>query len=145
MFVLWFTGLSGAGKSTLAETFAKKQQQSQKKVIIIDGDEMRKGLCKGLGFSEEDRIENIRRVAEVAKLVVMNDIYVICSLISPLQSMRDMAKKIIGETYFREVFISASLETCEKREVKGLYQKARKGEIKGFTVIALLVFISEPE
>jgi adenylylsulfate kinase len=135
MFVLWFTGLSGAGKSTLAEAFAQKIQQNQQKVIILDGDEMRKGLCKGLGFSEADRMENIRRVAEVAKLLIMNDIYVICSLISPLQSMRDLAKNIIGEAHFKEVFISAPLETCEKRDVKGLYQKARKGEIKGFTGI----------
>lgn len=135
MFVLWFTGLSGAGKSTLAEALSQKMQQNQQKVIILDGDEMRKGLCKGLGFSEADRMENIRRVAEVAKLLITNDIYVICSLISPLQSMRDLAKNIIGEAHFKEVFISAPLETCEKRDVKGLYQKARKGEIKGFTGI----------
>lgn len=136
MNVLWFTGLSGAGKTTIAEAFAKKMQQNQLKVIVLDGDEMRKGLCKGLGFSEADRMENIRRIAEVSKLLIMNDIYVICSLISPLQSMRDLAKEIIGNDYFREIFISAPIEVCEKRDVKGLYQKARKGEILGFTGIS---------
>lgn len=135
MFVLWFTGLSGAGKSTIAQAFLQKMQQNSQKIILLDGDEMRKGLCKGLGFSEADRMENIRRVAEVAKLLIDNEISVVCSLISPLQSMRDLAKEIIGEAHFKEVFISAPLEICEKRDVKGLYQKARKGEIKGFTGI----------
>ena len=134
--VLWFTGLSGAGKSTVADQLEKKFLQEGILSKILDGDELRNGLNKNLGFSEADRMENIRRTAEVAKLLCEMGVMVIVSLITPTQAMRDLARHIIGDTDFIEAYINSSLKTCERRDVKGLYKKARAGEIPNFTGIA---------
>lgn len=130
--VLWFTGLSGAGKTTLGIELSNYYKSNNIKNIILDGDILRNGLNNNLGFSTEDRIENIRRTAEVAKLFMNEGYIVICTLISPEQKMRDIAREIIGEN-FREVYIKCSLEKCIERDVKGLYKKAIEGEIKNFT------------
>jgi len=140
--VLWLTGLSGAGKSTIAGELAKTLIKESMHVIILDGDNIRKGLCKDLGFSQEDRSENVRRIAEVCKLFSDVGVTVISSFISPTISCREMAREIIGEP-FREVFVSCPLEVCEKRDVKGLYKKARAGEIKDFTGISSAYDIPE--
>lgn len=132
--VLWFVGLSGSGKSTIAKALERDLHQAGKLTMLLDGDNLRTGINNNLGFSEADRKENIRRAAEVAKLFADNGIITICSLISPTEEIRCMAKEIIGKDYF-EVFINCPLEVCEQRDVKGLYQKARKGEIKNFTGI----------
>ena len=132
--VLWFVGLSGSGKSTIAKALERDLHQAGKLTMLLDGDNLRTGINNNLGFSEADRKENIRRAAEVAKLFADNGIITICSLISPTEEIRSMAKTIIGKDYF-EVFINCPLEICEQRDVKGLYQKARKGEIKNFTGI----------
>ncbi len=132
--VLWFVGLSGSGKSTIAKALERDLHQAGKLTMLLDGDNLRTGINNNLGFSEADRKENIRRAAEVAKLFADNGIITICSLISPTEEIRSMAKSIIGQDYF-EVFINCPLEVCEQRDVKGLYQKARKGEIKNFTGI----------
>jgi len=135
--VLWFTGLSSSGKSTLAENFKKYLDKSNMKSIILDGDIIREGLCKDLGFSKEDRKENIRRISEVAKLLssIDENYIVMVAVISPYIQDRDNARKIIGEN-FVEIYVSASLEVCEKRDVKGLYRMARRGEIKNFTGVS---------
>lgn len=135
--VLWFTGLSSSGKSTLAENFKKYLDKSNMKSIILDGDIIREGLCKDLGFSKEDRKENIRRISEVAKLLssIDENYIVMVAFISPYIQDRDNARKIIGEN-FVEIYVSASLEVCEKRDVKGLYRMARRGEIKNFTGVS---------
>lgn len=140
--VLWLTGLSGAGKSTIATELAKHLLDDGLHVIILDGDNIRKGLCNDLGFTQEDRSENIRRVAEVCKLFSDVGVTVISSFISPTNSCRNMAKDIIGDA-FREIFVSCPLEVCEKRDVKGLYKKARAGEIPNFTGIDSV--FEEPE
>jgi bifunctional enzyme CysN/CysC len=129
--VYWFTGLSGSGKSTIAQELTKSIPGS----VILDGDNVRTGLCKDLGFSLEDRKENLRRVAEVAKILSDNGIPVITSFITPLESDRQMVQEIIGEKY-TEIYVKCSLEECERRDVKGLYAKARSGEIKQFTGIS---------
>lgn len=134
-FVIWMTGLSGAGKSTLANELATYFFQKNVKAYILDGDNVRLGLNSDLSFSDKDRSENIRRVAEVAKLMIEAGLIVITAFISPFSADRLMAKNIIGAENFVEVFVDASLENCEKRDVKGLYQKARKGEIISFTGI----------
>lgn len=134
-FVIWMTGLSGAGKSTLANELATYFFQKNIKAYILDGDNVRLGLNSDLSFSDKDRSENIRRVAEVAKLMIDAGMIVITAFISPFSADRLMAKNIIGAENFVEVFVDASLENCEKRDVKGLYQKARKGEVKSFTGI----------
>lgn len=134
-FVIWMTGLSGAGKSTLANELATYFFQNNVKAYILDGDNVRLGLNSDLSFSDKDRSENIRRVAEVAKLMIEAGLIVITAFISPFSADRLMAKNIIGAENFVEVFVDASLENCEKRDVKGLYQKARKGEIMSFTGI----------
>lgn len=133
--VFWFTGLSGSGKSTIAQ--GVEQQLFQKGYFpqVLDGDNIRVGINNNLGFSLEDRQENIRRIAEIAKLYVNSGVVVICSFISPMQAIREMAREIIGPDDFYEVFIDTPLEECEKRDVKGLYAKARRGDIKGFTGI----------
>lgn len=131
--VFWFTGLSGAGKSTLAEYAADELLQRGYFVELLDGDNIRSGLCKDLGFSLDDRKENIRRVAELAKLLKSNGIIVITAFISPTQAIRAMAKEIVGARDFKEVYINTSIESCEKRDVKGLYARARKGVIENFT------------
>lgn len=133
--VLWFTGLSGAGKSTIADQLEKKFLEEGILSKILDGDELRNGLNKNLGFSEVDRMENIRRTAEVAKLLCDMGVMVIVSLISPTQAMRDLARRVVGCGDFMEVYINSSLQVCEYRDVKGLYKKARSGEIQNFTGI----------
>ena len=131
--VIWMTGLSGSGKSTLARGLEQKLHQEGVHTKLLDGDNLRTGLNKNLGFSEEDRHENIRRVAETAKLFLDNGVVTICSFVSPTIPLRNMAKEIIGEDDFLEVYIEASFEACAKRDVKGLYKKALQGEIKDFT------------
>ncbi len=130
--VIWFTGLSGSGKSTLANVLQNHLFKENKQVYVLDGDNIRSGLNSDLDFSENGRIENIRRISEVAKLLSQAGFIVITAFISPFKSDREKAKQIIGPC-FREVYIKASIETCESRDVKGLYKKARNGEIKNFT------------
>lgn len=131
---IWLTGLSGAGKSTLANEVEKRLFAMGKYTMLLDGDNVRMGLNQNLGFSEEDRVENIRRIAEVSKLMNDAGLIVLTSFISPFRQDRRNAKNIIGER-FVEVYISTPLEECEKRDVKGLYKKARNGEISNFTGI----------
>lgn len=133
--VFWFTGLSGSGKSTIAKGAERILFDKGYFAQVIDGDNVRTGLCNNLSFSMADREENIRRIAELAKLYTSSGIISLCSFISPTISIRAMAKNIIGAEDFSEVYINTSLDICEKRDVKGLYDKARKGEIKGFTGI----------
>lgn len=133
--VLWMTGLSGSGKSTVAKGLEKKLHQAGFLTQVLDGDNVRSGLNNNLGFSAEDRTENIRRIAEVAKLFVQNGIVTICSFVSPTIAIREQARNIIGTNDFLEIYINAPLEVCEARDVKGLYKKARAGEIKQFTGI----------
>ena len=133
--LLWFTGLSGAGKSTIANIVEKKLNAKGKHTYLLDGDNVRYGLNKDLGFTDEERIENIRRVGEVAKLFVDAGIITIASFISPFRSDRRMVRNLFEEDEFIEVFVSAPLELCEKRDPKGLYKKARAGEIPHFTGI----------
>lgn len=132
---IWFTGLSGSGKTTLARSFCSRMKMLDKFCMPLDGDDMRQGVNAGLGFSHEDRIENIRRIAEIAKLLVDHGINCIVSTISPYAGLRSMAKQIIGEEHFYEVYINAPLEVCEQRDVKGLYRKARQNQIGCFTGI----------
>jgi adenylylsulfate kinase len=132
---LWMTGLSGSGKSTIAKGLEKKLHREGFTVKLLDGDNIRSGLCSNLGFSDDDREENIRRVAEVARLFIDTGIIVINSFISPTAAIRDKARQIIGPDSFFEVYVSCPLDVCEGRDVKGLYQKARNGEIPEFTGI----------
>jgi adenylylsulfate kinase len=134
--VIWFTGLSGSGKSTIANSLEKELFKNGIQTFSLDGDNVRGGLNKGLGFSKEDRQENLRRIAEVTKLFIDAGIVVVASFISPLREDRDFIKNIVGEENFIEVFVNTSLEECERRDVKGLYKKARKGEIENFTGIS---------
>ena len=131
--VIWFTGLSGSGKSTIAHVVEEKLLDAGVPVEILDGDVVRENLSKGLGFSEEDRNTNIRRIAFVAHLLQRNGVFVITAAISPYKAIRDEARAMIKD--FVEVYADAPLEVCEERDVKGLYAKARAGEIKGFTGI----------
>jgi len=133
--VLWLTGLSGSGKSTIAKELEKLLHQQQILTTVLDGDNIRSGINNNLGFSLSDRQENIRRIAEVAKLFCQTGIVTICSFVSPTTKIRESAKSIIGSKYFYEVYIDAPLEVCEQRDVKGLYKKARAGIIKQFTGI----------
>lgn len=133
--VFWFTGLSGSGKSTLAIALERKLFDQGYQVVILDGDNIRSGINNNLTFSPEDRRENIRRIAEIARLFLNNGTVCIVSFISPTKEMRAHAKSIIGEADFVEVFIDTPLEVCEERDVKGLYKKARAGEIQDFTGI----------
>jgi len=133
--VFWFTGLSGSGKSTVAKGVERALFDKGYFVQVIDGDNVRAGLCNNLTFTLEDRAENIRRVAELAKLYCHSGIITLCSFISPTIEIRDRAKEIIGKEDFQSVYINTPIEVCEQRDVKGLYAKARKGEIKGFTGI----------
>ena len=133
--VIWLTGLSGSGKSTIANELAVKLQNEGKLAYILDGDNIRMGLCKDLGFSDDDRKENIRRIGEVAKLIADTGVIVITAFISPFIEERNNAKNIIGEDFI-EVFVDASLEICESRDPKGFYKKARNGEIPKFTGIS---------
>ena len=133
--VVWLTGLSGSGKSTIANELEKKLYNQGIRSFILDGDNTRLGINSDLDFTNDGRNENIRRVAEISKLISDAGIVVICSFISPLNSYRSLARNIIGSDNFFEVFIDCSLLNCEKRDVKGLYKKARNGEIKNFTGI----------
>lgn len=133
--VLWLTGLSGSGKSTIAQHLERKLHNEGFFAQVLDGDNIRSGLNSNLGFSPDDRTENIRRISEIAKLYLHSGVVTINSFISPTLAIRQMAKDIIGTDDFIEVYINTPLEVCEERDVKGLYKKARKGEIKGFTGI----------
>jgi adenylylsulfate kinase len=133
--VLWFTGLSGAGKSTLSVEVERELHQRGIRTYILDGDNIRHGLNKNLGFSTEDRKENIRRIGEVSKLMVDAGIVTLTAFISPYREDRDMVRQLLDEKEFIEIYVKCSLEECEKRDPKGLYKKARTGEIKGFTGI----------
>ncbi|WP_321324734.1 adenylyl-sulfate kinase [Thiomicrorhabdus sp.] len=133
--ILWFTGLSGSGKSTVANAVENLLFKMNKHTYLLDGDNVRHGLNKGLGFSEEDRVENIRRVGEVAKLFCDSGLIVLTAFISPFEVDRNMVRKISRPGEFIEVFIDTPLSTCEQRDPKGLYKKARAGEIKDFTGI----------
>lgn len=133
--LLWFTGLSACGKSTVANTVDHLLHAMQKHTYVLDGDNVRHGLNKNLGFSAEDRAENIRRIGEVAKLFVDSGHITLTAFISPYRKDRDQARELLDDGEFIEVFVDASLETCEARDPKGLYKKARAGEIKGFTGI----------
>ncbi|MDA9160935.1 adenylyl-sulfate kinase [Crocinitomicaceae bacterium] len=133
---LWFTGLSGSGKSTLANGLHQKLFEIGMHSIVLDGDNTRLGINKDLDFTNKDRIENIRRVAEITKLFVETGHIVITAFISPFKENRIQAKRIISENDFLEVYIDSTLETCEHRDVKGLYKKARLGEVKDFTGIS---------
>jgi len=131
--VLWFTGLSGSGKSTIANEVAYKLHSMGKLTYVLDGDNIRHGLNKNLGFSPEDRNENIRRISEVANLLVDAGVIAITAFISPYKKYRNFCRGLVGEGKFIEIYVKASLETCEKRDTKGLYKKAREGIIKDFT------------
>ncbi|MGM5482609.1 MAG: adenylyl-sulfate kinase [Nanobdellota archaeon] len=133
-FVLWFTGLSGAGKSTIAENVAKELKSYDIAFELLDGDEVRENLTKDLGFTREDRDENIKRIGFVAKLLSRNGVGVITAFISPYENMRQYVRE--NSTNFIEVYINAPLEECERRDVKGLYKKARDGEINLFTGVS---------
>jgi len=133
--VIWLTGLSGSGKTTIAREIEKKLNEMGHLTQILDGDNIRTGINNNLGFTQEDRYENIRRIAEISKLFLDCGIICINSFISPTTEIREMAKQIIGKENFIEVFINAPLEVCEQRDPKGLYKKVRAGEIKNFTGI----------
>ena len=131
--VVWMTGLSGAGKTTLCQSVAKRLHADCHKAIILDGDVIREGLCSDLGFSTEDRIESVRRIAHVAKLFASSGTTVLVAVMAPIEAARRVARSILPDMI--QVFVNASLENCELRDVKGLYAKARSGELKGFTGI----------
>ena len=133
--VLWFTGFSGSGKSSIADRLEQKLYALGKRTYLLDGDNVRHGLNKDLGFTDEDRVENIRRVAEVANLLVDAGLIVVTSFISPFRSEREMARSLLDDGEFVEVFVDTPLEICEQRDPKGLYKKARAGELKNFTGI----------
>ncbi len=133
--VIWLTGLSGSGKSTIGLGLEKRLFQENFYAQLLDGDNIRSGINKNLGFSEADRKENIRRIAEIAKLYLSSGIITINSFISPTKETRDLAREIVGADDFLEVYVNAPIATCESRDVKGLYKKARAGEIQGFTGI----------
>ncbi|QYJ74649.1 adenylyl-sulfate kinase [Shewanella sp. FJAT-52076] len=134
--ILWFTGLSGAGKSTLAGALEAELFRRGLHSYLLDGDNVRHGLCKDLGFSLEDRRENIRRVGEVAKLMLDAGLLVLSAFVSPQRAERDLVRALVGEGEFIEVHVATPLDVCESRDPKGLYQKARAGEIKDFTGIS---------
>ncbi len=131
--VIWFTGLSGAGKSTIANLVEKKLCQMGKHTYLLDGDNVRHGLNKDLGFNDADRVENIRRIAEIARLMVDAGLIVMTAFISPFRAGRDMARALLEDGEFIEVFVDVPLEVARQRDPKGLYEKARRGELKNFT------------
>lgn len=134
--MVWFTGLSGSGKSTIAIALERELQQHGLLCRVLDGDNIRSGINNNLGFSPEDRKENIRRIAEIGRLFVDTGIITVAAFISPTNELRQMAAEIIGKDDFLEVYVSTPLEVCESRDVKGLYAKARRGEVKEFTGIS---------
>lgn len=131
--VIWFTGLSGSGKSTLSKRLVNYLKGKKYSCIILDGDEIRAGLCSDLKFDEQDRVENIRRIAEISSLMIKQNDFVVVATISPNNKLRDCAKKIIGKELFKLVYLSTSFESCKARDPKGLYKKAFSGKIKNFT------------
>jgi adenylylsulfate kinase len=135
-FILWFTGLSASGKSTLANIVEQKMFNMNYKTYLLDGDNVRHGLNKDLGFDEESRVENIRRIGEVSKLFLNSGIIVLTAFISPFKSDRQLVRSLFEKDQFLEIFIDSSLEVCENRDPKGMYAKARSGEIKNFTGIS---------
>jgi len=134
--IVWFTGLSGSGKSTIANAVEKELFRLKKHTYLLDGDNIRMGLNRGLGFSDIDRVENIRRIGEVSKLFVDSGLIVLTAFISPFIKDRDMVKSLVKESEFIEVFVDTPLNVCEERDTKGLYKKARAGEITNFTGIS---------
>jgi adenylylsulfate kinase len=134
--ILWFTGLSGAGKSTLAHAVEERLHQLEYRTFVLDGDNVRHGLCGDLGFSDQDRQENIRRIAEVAKLMLEAGTITLTAFISPFRTERNLARKLVPHGDFIEIYCRCDLAVCEQRDVKGLYKKARQGEIKQFTGIS---------
>lgn len=134
--MVWFTGLSGSGKSTIAIALERELHQRGLLCRILDGDNIRSGINNNLGFSAEDRVENIRRIAEVSKLFIDTGVITIAAFISPNNELREMATSIIGKENFLEIYVNTPIEECERRDVKGLYAKARKGEIKDFTGVS---------
>ncbi len=134
--ILWFTGLSGAGKSTLAHALEERLHQQNSSTFVLDGDNVRHGLCSDLGFSDEDRQENIRRIGEMAKLFIESGVITLTAFISPFKADRQKVRDLVPDGDFIEIYCKASLEVCEERDVKGLYQRARAGEIKTFTGIS---------
>jgi len=134
--MVWFTGLSGSGKSTIAMGVERELHKRGILCRILDGDNIRSGINSNLGFSAEDRMENIRRIAEIGKLFVQTGIVTLACFVSPTNDVRRLARNIIGEEDFKEVFVSTPLEECERRDVKGLYARARRGEVKDFTGIS---------
>lgn len=133
--VLWLTGLSGSGKSTIANLLEKKLAEHGKHTYLLDGDNVRHGLCGDLTFSDKDRVENIRRIGEVSKLFVDAGTIVLTAFISPFKTERDFCRNLLAKGEFVEIFVDTPMEECEKRDPKGLYQKARQGDIKDFTGI----------
>ncbi len=133
--ILWFTGLSGAGKSTVAGALENKLAEQGYHTYLLDGDNVRHGLCSDLGFSEQDRRENIRRIGELAKLMADAGLIVLSAFISPHRAERQLVREMVPEGEFLEVYVNTSLEVCEQRDPKGLYKKARAGEIRNFTGI----------
>jgi len=133
--VIWFTGLSGSGKSTLAVQLEAALYEAGFKTYLLDGDNIRSGLNKDLTFSDEDRVENIRRIAEVCSLMLDAGVVILSAFISPFRTDREHVKQIVGSENYMEVFVDTPLEICEQRDVKGLYKKARAGEVKNFTGI----------
>ncbi|MFG6687613.1 adenylyl-sulfate kinase [Mariniflexile sp. HNIBRBA6329] len=134
--LIWFTGLSGSGKSTIANLLEKELHKQQIHTYTLDGDNLRRGLNKDLLFTKEDRVENLRRTTEVAKLFIDAGLVVIAAFISPYHKIREDIKAIVGSDYYIEVFVNTPLEVCEQRDIKGLYKRARAGEIKNFTGIS---------
>lgn len=134
--MVWFTGLSGSGKSTIAMGVERELHKRGILCKILDGDNIRSGINSNLGFTEEDRKENIRRIAEISKLFIQTGIVTLACFVSPTNDLRRLARDIIGEEDFKEVYVSTPLEECERRDVKGLYARARKGEVKNFTGIS---------
>ena len=133
--VIWFTGLSGSGKSTIANKLEEALFENQLQTYTLDGDNIRAGINKGLSFTPEDRQENLRRIGEIAKIFVDSGIITIAAFVSPLEVDRKLVRDIVGKTDFIEIFVDTSLEECERRDIKGLYKRARAGEIKNFTGI----------
>ena len=134
--VIWFTGLSGSGKTTLASALERNLFERGHLTQVLDGDNIRTGINNNLGFSPEDRMENIRRIAEIAKLLINSGVICLCAFVSPTRDVRNIVRTIVGEEDFLEVFVSTPIEVCETRDIKGLYQKARAGIIKEFTGVS---------
>ncbi len=134
--ILWFTGLSGSGKSTIANAVESKLLEYQKHTYLLDGDNIRMGLNRGLTFSDKDRVENIRRIGEISKLFIDSGLIVLTAFISPFQEDRDSVRNLVEDGEFIEIYIDTPLEVCERRDTKGLYKKARSGEIANFTGIS---------